>query len=744
MTNRRRSGRVPARFAALGVALAAALAAGGCDGDEIPTPEASLPAEPSPEYRSLTEGAAYTGDSACTACHAEAAAAYRTHAMAHTFHRWTPDTRIETAPDRPLFHAPTGFYYAIVEEHDTLYQEEFLVGPGGRRLHELRRRIDYVVGSGSIARTYFTDENGRLFQLPLTWYSRKGWDFSPGYERNNARFSRLLPDRCVACHGSYPVVYPHLEGKYAALPPGIGCERCHGPGALHARERAAGIPLDGSYDSTIVNPRDLPVERRLDVCEQCHVHTSVTVLREGEDAFSYQPSRSLADHVASFKPAGGIDIVSHADRLRQSACFRATRATERPLECAACHDPHGADQPGSPVARSAVCRQCHGLAALTQRLAASAAVDAHTADADCAGCHMPTVRERTVPHGSFTDHWIRVVRGAEPSGAARRPDGPVEPYYERDRTGPEATIYGSMGEVVFATLASDARVLRAAATDLGQALGADPTRPDAQFLLGLANQQLGRHAEAIEALERSLRTEPERPEALHALARAYEAVGRPPADIAQLYERALTLQPLLAWIRADYADFLATQGRRADAEAAYRAALAERPSLDVAAFNLGTLLAAWGRRGEATDAFRTAVHLNPSLGEALAQLVEVRTLGGAVVGVRTLGSPLAALPVRGRAPGAIQLTLRGRSGDRALLVVNTPARALVRVQRPDGTVMRVLRAGDDPTLVWDLLTDRGTPMPGGLYYVEVQAPGGGGGPPPAQRTALGIVRMSGS
>jgi len=722
--------------------LLAVLPLVGCGDAGTPAPGATVPDEPSPRYRSLETATAYAGDSACAACHAEAAAAYRTHAMARSFHRWTPDTRVESALERPLFHAPTGFYYAIVEEHDTLYQEEFLIGPGGRRLHELRRRIDVVVGSGSIARTYFTDENGRLFQLPLTWYGRKGWDFSPGYERNNARFGRLMPDRCVACHGSDPVSHPHLEGKYVALPPGIGCERCHGPGALHARERAAGVPVDGTYDNTIVNPRDLPVERRLDVCEQCHVHTSVTVLREGEDAFSYRPSRPLADHAAFFKPAGGIDIVSHADRLRQSGCFRATRPTERPLECATCHDPHAPEAPGDSPARTAACRQCHDLAGLTQRLASSPAAAAHTADADCVGCHMPVVQERTVPHGSFTDHWIRVVGESEPARTPRRAEGPVEPYYERDRRGPDAAIYQSMGEVVYATLASDARVLRQAAADLGQALGADTTWPDAQFLLGLANQQLGRSAEAIDALGRSLRTEPERPEALHALARAYEAVGRPPADIAPLYERALTLQPLLAWIRADYADFLHAQGLRAEAETAYRAALAERPSLDVAAFNLGTLLAAWGRRSEATEAFRTAVRLNPSLGEALAPLVEVSTAETRVTGVRMLGAPLETLPVRGRGPGAVQVTVRGRSDDRALLIVNTPRRALVRVQRPDGTVLRVLRAGDDPTLTWDLLTDRGTPIPGGLYYVEVQSPGGNGAPPPTQRIALGIVRLT--
>lgn len=364
------------------------------------------------------------------------------------------------------------------------------------------------------------------------------------------------------------------------------------------------------------------------------------------------------------------------------------------------------------------------------------------AGADCVGCHMPAVKERTVPHGSFTDHWIRVVAASGAVGAPRRHGGPGEPYYERDRIGPEAAIYRTMGEVVYATLASDSRVLREAADDLRRLLGADTSRPDAQFLLALADRQLGRHAEAIEALERSLRTDADRPERLHALAKAYEAAARPPTDIARLYERARALQPALAWIRADYADVLHAQGRRAEAEAAYRAALAEQPSLDVAAFNLGTLLAASGRRSEASQAFHTAVGLNPALGEALAPLVEVRTAKEAVVGVRMLGSPLETLPVRGRGAGAVQLTARGRGGDRELLLVNAPRGALVRVLRPNGAVVRILRAGDDPTLALDVLIDRGTPIAGGLHYVEVHARGGDGGPQPRQRFAFGVVRLT--
>src|SRR6185295_87761 len=103
-----------------------------------------------------------------------------------------------------------------------------------------------------------------------------------------------------------------------------------------------------------------------------HVHTPVTVLREGNDNFSYIPSQPLRDFAAFFKVSGGIDIVSHADRLRQSACFIATRNTARPLECATCHDPH--QPPPTAGSRSLVCQTCHRPDSLAKRLTGSASL----------------------------------------------------------------------------------------------------------------------------------------------------------------------------------------------------------------------------------------------------------------------------------------------------------------------------------------------------------------------------------
>jgi tetratricopeptide (TPR) repeat protein len=722
--------------------LAAVVTLLGCERSSRSQTTASVPDEPSPPFRNVETPTSYVGDAACSTCHAREGSVYRQHAMARSFHRWTPATRIEAPLDTPLHHPRTGFNYSVVEAGGQLYQVEFLIGPGGKRLHELRRRMDHVMGSGQVARTYFTEENGRLFQLPLTWYRQAGWDFSPGYTSNNARFDRLMPDRCIACHSSYPEPIRFLEGKYAALRPGIGCERCHGPGALHVEERRAGVQRDSGYDKTIVNPARLPLARRLDVCEQCHVHTSVNVLREGKNAFSYLPSQPLRDYWAFFKESGSIDIVSHADRLRQSACFLATRSTARPLECATCHNPHL--PPPDSLARNRPCQSCHPSAVLEQRLARSASRTDHSPRADCVSCHMPRVQERGVPHGTFTEHWIRVVRpGSAPPTVPRYNGEPIEPYFERDKTGPEAKVYQGMGGIVYATQANDGRVLRDAAAVLDRALGKDTTRRDAHFLLGVAYQQLGRTDDAIRALEQSVRIDSNRAEPLRALAQAYTRAGRAPAAIDRLYQRALALQPALAWIRADYADFLQAEGRGAEAERAYRTALAEQPGLAVAWFNLGTLLAEAGRLEESSAAFQEAVHLDPQFAQALSPLFQIRTTGHAVTGVTSLGSPLTSLPVRERGPRAVQLSIASGAGSPALLFLNVPPRGLVQILKPDGTLVRTLAASEGWAVSWDLRTETGNPIGGGLYRARVLGRDVSGRPAPPQLLSFGVVRRRG-
>lgn len=682
-----------------------------CGGEPSPVPVVET-AEESP-FLNVRAGTEYVGDATCVGCHAEEAAVYARSSMAQSFHRWTPSDRVERVLSIPLLNKPSGYSYVVEEEAGALYQVEFVSGPDGTRLNPLRRRMDWVMGSGHVARTYFTEENGRLFQLPLTWYRDHGWDFSPGYELSNARFDRLLPDRCVACHSSFPKETPYLEGKHAAWRPGIGCERCHGPGALHVAARTTKAPLDSIVDHTIVNPARLSLDRRVDICEECHVHTAVSVLREGKSAFSYRPSQPLADQYGYFKAAGSIDVVSHADRLRQSRCYLGSLASERPLECATCHNPHQPAATGP--ARNAPCAQCHSAASLAQRTAASPAARDHRAGSDCVRCHMPRTVERTVPHGAFTEHWIRVVRDSAPPVVARTGDALIEPYFARDSAGPDAAIYSAMGGIVYATLATDARAMGRAATALDSALGSDHSRREALFLLGAASEQLGRTRQAIRALERALQVDSMRPDALRALAQAYVRDGRRAREIEPLYKRALEVQPALAWVRAEYADWLRNEGRRDDASREYRAALAEQPSLATAWFGLGLLLI--DRPDSATTPFAEAVRLDASLAEALAPLLQVTTDDKKVSAARVLPVAVPFASPSNPLGAGVTLTPNGVTLD----IGNVPPRGFVLVSKPDGTLVCAIPTGDGGTVSWDFAIAPGSLLAEGLYRIRTQS-----------------------
>lgn len=576
-------------------------------------------------FKNTGPGVSFVGDAVCADCHEDEYHGFQAHGMAHSFYELTPDNAVEDFEAAPVYHPESGYYYRPFAEGGQYYQEEYRLGSDGKKTHRLVRRIRYVVGSGTAARTYLTESGGWLYEMPLTWYTQKRvWDLSPGYRVGNKRFDRRVGDRCMACHNSYPTPVAFTNGKYTEVPLGIGCERCHGPGSLHVDERLADPDPPGDVDPTIVNPAHLPFERRLDVCGQCHLNTTVSVLREGRTAYDFRPSQALADYVALFAadvpPASDqISVISHADRMKRSACFRGTMNTARPLECVTCHDPHAGFRDQGPEYFNRTCRQCHAPEALATRFSGADERAHHAATANCIQCHMPRVEAEEAPHSSFTDHWIRVV-GAGEEPVITPASGTLVPYFARDREGVEGRRYAGIAYVVRGRQTADTTLMDRGIALLKETLAADPDHGEAQYLLGFALLQRGRLAEAIPPLEAAVRLDPDVPERLNTLAQAYEADGRDPARIARLYARALHLQPALAGIRLNYGRFLETRGRPHEALNAYQAAVAETPWMARAQYNLGTAYLRQGDYDAAEAALKKALELDPLDPEARGNL----------------------------------------------------------------------------------------------------------------------------
>ncbi len=532
--------------------------------------------------------------------------------MARSFYRLTPDNVIEDFRAAPLFHEGSGFYYRVFANGDSFYQEEYRLNARGAKTHELVRRIDYVVGSGNAARTYLTESGGRLYEMPLTWYAQSAiWDFSPGYQIHNKRFNRLVPDRCMACHNSYPRSVPFVAGKYESVPEGIGCERCHGPGSMHVAERLAVPEVRGAVDRTIVNPAHLSGNLQMDVCQQCHLHTTVSLLREGRTAFDFRPSERLEDYVALFSAAedkeeGTIDVISHAQRLKQSACFAAA-----PMTCTTCHDPHQGFRDKGPEYFDVTCTGCH----------TDAAAVVHAAGESCIQCHMPKVPADGAPHSSFTDHWIRVVGDAMP--AHQRAPGLLMPYFARDADGLEADRYEALAYLVHGTQQADSALLERGVALAEPIYNLDPTG-ELSFLLGVTLTNLGRPQEAVTPLWATiaLRALPERLNGLaQALEQADPVLNKAQVDvITALYDSALTQQPALADVRINYGLFLQRQDRVQQALAQFRLAAAEHPWLTLTHTHLGTAYMQDGAFGRAEVSLNRAIALDPDNADALGNL----------------------------------------------------------------------------------------------------------------------------
>src|SRR5262245_45881490 len=150
--------------------------------------------------------------------------------------------------NNPIYHAASDRYYTMVERGGTLLQRRHQLGFGGKQTNVAELTADFVIGSGNHARTFVhRAPDDRLLQLPVSWYADRGghWAMSPGYDRRaHLDFRRVIDEGCLSCHNAYPRDQVQDDGtgpKFrGALPEGIDCQRCHGPGQGHLDALATG------------------------------------------------------------------------------------------------------------------------------------------------------------------------------------------------------------------------------------------------------------------------------------------------------------------------------------------------------------------------------------------------------------------------------------------------------------------------------------------------------------------------
>ena len=310
-----------------------------------------------------------------------------------------------------FFNENTNRHYGVFSRDSKVYETEHELDSDGREVFNHTEELAYIVGTGANGATPIVRRGNYLFQAPISYYTgRQTWDLSPNYEMQDLGFTLPVSADCISCHAGRTQPVKGRDGLYQDPPVlelGISCERCHGPGELHVKEKMAGAPLRDKRDTSIVNPAKLPAWLADNICMNCHEGDNRT-LRRGKTASDFRPGTPLNDTAVILKTP--IDpnnpqspLLEHYYSMSLSKCYRESKGK---LGCQSCHDPHV--QPTVEEAAAyfrARCVRCHAqtdcVAPVEERQSQK------PADA-CTNCHMPKQPVLTVSHSTLTNH--RIVR----------------------------------------------------------------------------------------------------------------------------------------------------------------------------------------------------------------------------------------------------------------------------------------------------------------------------------------------
>jgi hypothetical protein len=267
-------------------------------------------------------------------------------------------------------------------------------------VHLRREKVSQVIGSGNQTVSFFREENGYLYEMPLTWYRKKAiWDLSPGYENGgNYGFEREIGTECLECHASGYEPVPHSLNRYSSSGFALTCSACHGEVDSHLSHMKMG---KGGKEDKIVQIKKLEPQIQMDVCRQCHLE-GIKVKKDKSPAGAFSPGKRFSDYYEIFIEGSGnqdFGFASHSERLQMSRCFVQSGGR---LTCTGCHDPHARLPADSKSFFNGKCMSCH-----EENSPQTVCRVAKGEKSNCISCHLRKSGTSDIPHVNSTDHWIR-------------------------------------------------------------------------------------------------------------------------------------------------------------------------------------------------------------------------------------------------------------------------------------------------------------------------------------------------
>ncbi|HEV3237417.1 MAG TPA: tetratricopeptide repeat protein, partial [Gemmataceae bacterium] len=489
---------------------------------------------------------------------------------------------------------------------------------------ESQAEVVIAIGAGRRGYSFAIETDGRLTQSPISWIAdRKGWDLSPHLGKSIDQLYRPIQVQCLFCHVNRVEPVPDSGNRYSqpiSKVESIGCERCHGPGALHV-QRWATSASTGDADETIVNPRRLEPKLREAVCQQCHLQGVCRIAQLGKEPFDFRPGLPLQDFIAIYVwPRAVTDHLRFSSQVEQMQSSRCFVGSKEELGCISCHDPHELPEPKKRADHfRSRCLTCHevtscGLPMPERRTVADSCID----------CHMPRLNLSNMAHMTGTDH--RILRRRDhhepeppPSGTS---DDILVSFYSDPATdanpGSKRNMALALMDLASNPLSHSRRQQMAhkALPFLNEALNSNPEDPDAWQAKGYALWMTQRPEEALAVFEAALKLAPERWLTLQYAGSVAAQLGF--FDVAVDYwQRAAKANPLSARSHAELGRLWMSRKLWTQAEEECAAAL----RLD--AFHLGarkTQVECHFRQGKheaAGQEFKTLLALHPQMEQEL-------------------------------------------------------------------------------------------------------------------------------
>jgi Flp pilus assembly protein TadD len=585
--------------------------------------------------------AGYVADAVCADCHAEKAESFAEMGMARSFYRATPDTVIEDFDAMPFYHEPSDRYYEMTLRDGAYWFTRYRKDATGVIYDRFETEVPWIMGSGNHVRVYiFRTPDGTLFQLPIAWYTQTDrWAMAPGYEMpDHSGVTREVSDGCMACHNSYAEL-PAEAGHYGYdahfpedLPEGIGCQRCHGPGADHVHMALTGGSDMDSLRAAIVQPGKLENDTLYSVCYGCHMQPTVAVnaqYRLGRGAYSFRPGEDITDYLAhvdivdpDMPKSERFEINHHPYRMEQSACFTQTEGLpgRDQLGCLTCHDPHVKIKPEERAAHyREACLSCHVLdEAGLPRLAGSKTVHPEIeAEADCTTCHMPERRTQDVVEVWMTDH--RITRFAEPRAERLAPilsaDSTVGQIHLVERAQEALDPVEAALLQLFTILEYTEHRSPLATSELARILNrATPEHYEPWLHLLNTYVVQGDYGRAQHVAQRVLELAPDNPTAISLAAVSFYATGRKSIGV-EMLEQLVAERPNYVRARMNLARLYAADGAMKAAIAEVNEVVVLRPNHWKAWHFLARLSQAIGDNEAAIEAYLTALEVEPGATE---------------------------------------------------------------------------------------------------------------------------------